>query len=156
MQIEFYPTSIEANIAGIDMVCYTIASMEPHYLWYKGSDFDIHIGDTYRERNFRQATQMPLSSGFVLYPNILDAAQKAYELNSMKGDPFPYVMVKCVIPCRSRYYNDTEQGGKLFSTVCAERIKVEGWKKVGEREWHTVLEGDDGERYNTYFNIITE
>lgn len=154
--IEFYPTSFKANTTATDMECYTVASMEPNYLWYKDTDFDIHIGDTYREKDFSKATQMPLSSGFVLYPNILDVAQQVYELNSMKTNPFPYVMVKCVIPRRSSYYDGTERGGRLFCAVCAERIKVEGWKNVGEREWHTVLEGDDGERYNNYFNIITE
>lgn len=154
--IEFYPTSFRANTAFTDIECFIPASMEPGCLWYKGTDFDIHIGDTYCEKNFMQATQMPLSSGFVLYRNVLDAAEMTYRLNCMKSSPFPYVMVKCVIPCKSRYYEGTERGGKLFNALCTERIKVLAWKKVGGKEWIETVDGDDKEKYNNYFNIVTE
>lgn len=156
---EFYPTSNKALIAYGDITCYVTASLEPEHIYYKTTDFDIRVGETYRDNNFKPKVISPSISGFVAYTNIFDAVKVAKCLNQTGyGDPFPNIVVKCVIPAGSRYFDGTPRGENLFTAMCAERIKIVAWKKAGAPGgWHTECNMEEvPDRYPGCSGIVVE
>lgn len=144
MQVEFYPTTIEAGVAQTDIECYVFASLEPNHLYYKTTALGVCLGKTYCDKQFKGKVSLPVMHGFIVRTNPLDVADKVREFNKAGfGSPFPNVMVKCVIPAGSKYYFGTPHGDKLFSALCTEKIKVLAWKKEGEHKWHTEQEFEE-------------
>lgn len=134
------------RIKGGMLTHYEYVSLEyPEFtsLWY---DFTYKYGKTYECDKFKNRSLLyEITHGFHSWRDSCFNTAKMSCIGSNNE-----VILKCIIPKGTKYYYDR-------SHYCSQKIRVIGWKRPGERKWHTYDKASNCnifEKIRDYFKEI--